>query len=211
MAQRRPHIAIVGQYADGNQHDGAQANAVVGAQLLIAEGLEPVAPQQAEVYEEVGAKQKHKRHDDHLGHRVAVGAHRQVAVRKAARARRAHGVDDAVKQGHAAGQQRHKQHNGHAGVQQIQHAGGIFHAGQQLGIAGARALCAGQVCGVLGDAGHQRQGEHQHAHAPHPVGEAAPEQDGAGQRLHLGQNGGPCGGEARYRLKQGVPVVHRDA
>ena len=52
--------------------------------------------------------------------------------------------------------------------------------------------------------GCQRKEQHQHAHAAHPLGLAAPEQDAGRHGLHRVQNGGAGGGQAGGRLEQRV-------
>ena len=88
----------------------------------------------------------------------------------------------------------------------IEYLGGAAHTGYQLGLDGAGAFGLHQIACAVAQTGHQGQKQHQHAHAAHPLGLAAPEQDAGRQRLHSGQNGSAGGGQTRGRFKQGVHI-----
>ena len=58
---------------------------------------------------------------------------------------------------------------------------------------------------LLADAhgGEDGEGEKDDAHTANPVGEAAPEEDGVGERIDVGEGGSAGGGEARHRFEKG--------
>ena len=74
-----------------------------------------------------------------------------------------------------------------------------------------RALRPHQVHRAVPQLGHQRQKQHQHAHAAHPLGQGAPQQNAAGQMLHLRKHRGAGGGQAGHRFKHRVHIVGQRA
>ena len=117
----------------------------------------------------------------------------------------AEGVDQAVKQGHTPQQQQSHQHRRDKKIQQVQHPGGVLGPGGQLALYRAGHLRLEDVHGAVAAAGEHGD-EHQHPHAAHPVGEAAPEQQSVAHGLHIRQDGGPGGGEAADRLEKRVGI-----
>ena len=79
--------------------------------------------------------------------------------------------------------------------------------GQQLALDRAGAFGPHQVYGPRPRPGHQGQKQHQHTHAAHPLGQRPPEEDTPWHGLHIRQDGGSGGGEARGRLEQGIRIV----
>ena len=79
--------------------------------------------------------------------------------------------------------------------------------GQQLALDRAGAFGPHQVYGPRPRPGHQGQKQHQHTHAAHPLGQRPPEEDPPWHGLHIRQDGGSGGGEARGRLEQGIRIV----
>lgn len=56
------------------------------------------------------------------------------------------------------------------------------------------------------------EGEEDDSHTSHPVGDAAPEQDGVGQDIDVDESCGACGGESRHSFKEGLcGAVHVSA
>ena len=159
--------------------------------------------QQEKVNVEVHAEQRHE-HGDHALKVVAViVAHGAVLDAEAAGAGGAEGGTQAVKQGHSPKEQQHHLHRRHDDVNAVKNGGGFAHIGHHLAHGGTGAFRPEQVVGLAAHI-HQRQHEHQNAHAPQPVGEAAPEEHPVVQRLHIGQDAGAGGGKAGNRLKHGV-------
>ena len=96
--------------------------------------------------------------------------------------------------------------DGHYDVNRVQDRCRLAHFGNQLAHVRAGAFRPQQVHGKAGAllAGNHRQQKYQHAHASHPVAEAAPIENALGKCLHIRQNGCAGGGKAGYDLKQRV-------
>ena len=92
-------------------------------------------------------------------------------------------------------------------VDAIEHLGGVVDMGQQLALDRAGAFGPHQVYGPRPRPGHQGQKQHQHTHAAHPLGQRPPEEDPPWHGLHIRQDSGSGGGEARGRLEQGIRIV----
>ena len=114
-----------------------------------------------------------------------------------------HGVEPAQAPGH----EQHDLHHGHGEIDEVQRPGGGAHLGHELALHGTGHLRPEQMHGVLVVRGQDGHHEHQHAHAAHEVGEAAPEQHALGHHLYLWQHAGTGGGEAGDDLEQGADIV----
>ena len=105
-----------------------------------------------------------------------------------------------LKQGHTPQQQHAHQHRRDKKIQQVQHPGGVPGAGGQLTHHGTGHFRLEDVHGPVGAAGDHGD-KHQHAHAAHPMGKAAPEQQPVAHGFHVRQNRRTRSGEAADRLE----------
>ena len=203
--QRLAEIIVQRHDVGGDQRDAHAHDAQIVPALAALGGRAEAADQQQVVEVEVDAEEQHEHRDDPLQIRAvacdAVGLHAEAAG-----ARGAEGVHDALEQRHAADPQKDDLQKGHAHVDLVQNACSVPCAGHQLAHYGAGHLRAHDVDGAVGDAGHQCHHEHQHAHAAHPVGKAAPEQQAPAHDLHICQDRRAGGGEAADGLEEGVDV-----
>lgn len=113
-------------------------------------------------------------------------------------------MDDRIVPGHAGDLQQHRLHHGKAEVDAVEDLRGGGLLGHQLGKDGAGGLRLGEIVGADAHGGQHGGGKDQHAHAPQPVGEGAPEQHTPGHRLDVCEDGGPGGGETGGRFKHAV-------
>ncbi len=180
-------------------------------QLLAAERVAPAAHQHAVEQREVDAEQHHEERDDRVNYGAVKRADAAAVVAEAARARRAHGMDGRVIGRHPRDDERRQLDHGQRAVNQVEDLGRIAHLGYDLAQAGTGAFRPHQVRGASRHLRQQRQGEHQHAHAADPVGEAAPEHHAAGQPVKVAHQRGARGGKAGYRLEKGVDIVGNQA
>ena len=188
----------------GDEHGGQCHHRQKEAQLLAPPDLPEPAAQGQEKQPEVQGKQQGGRGHDQVHPRQGVGGKAGVPAGEAAGAGDGEGVDRRVVQGHARPPQQGDDHQGHRAVDAVEDLGGLGLLGHQLDHHGPRRLRPGQVLGAGSQGGEHRRGQHQHSHAPQPVGEAPPELNALGQGLNIRQNGGPGGGKAGAGLKETV-------
>src|SRR5699024_3249203 len=159
--------------------DGRQDDPEIPAHLL-DQHLAELAPDEVEVGAEVDAEQDHRDGGDHLDV-GGVAGHAVVFDAKAAGACRAEGDQQAVHQGAAPRQHKNDLDDGHAQIDGVEDGGGLADGGHHFFHLGAGAFGFHQVDMAAAGQRQHRQQKDQDAHAPDPVGEAAPEQDAHGQ------------------------------
>ena len=126
---------------------------------------------------------------------------------KATGAGGAEGVDRAVVKGHPPQKEEGYKNHRHGDVDTVEDHGGVPHLGHQLANHRAGAFRPHNVDAAPPGKGNNRQQKHQHPHPPHPMGEAAPEEEPPAHPLHIGEDAGPGGGEAGDGFKDGVDVA----
>ncbi len=114
-------------------------------------------------------------------------------------------VDNAFVQTHAAAQQEDDFYDRQAHVKRVKDAGGVLRLRHQLVDNGAGHFRFENVNGAVRRLG-QHDDKDQNAHAAHPMGEAAPEQQAPAHGLHIRQDGGAGGGKAADGFKQSVYI-----
>ena len=190
---------------EGDNQDHGADDADKAAKLAVEGLLEPSEKEQV-VAGEIHREQQHK--GDH--HPLDIGRiarHAVVEHPEATRTRRTEGGTQSLKNTQSPAEQEDELDQRESQIDGIQDQSGGLDPGHQLGDRGAGALGLHDVHILPARQGDEGHDEDQHAHAAHPVGEAAPHEHTAGQRLHGGENGGTRGGKARNRLEDGVHVV----
>ena len=116
-------------------------------------------------------------------------------------------MDGAVKQRHSADQEQEEFRQGQGNIEQVQDLRGVPQLRDKLAHCGAGHLGAEHMDRPAGEVRHHRDHQNQHAHAAHPVREAAPELHGMAHGFHVGQDGRAGGRKAGDRLKEGVDIA----
>ena len=187
VVQRLAQVPVIlGGDVPGDEGGGPGHDPQVEPKLLVVQHLAELPQEHQVVDAEIHPEQRH----EYGAHRLQVSAvpcHAVVLDGKAAGARRAEGDGQRVEQGHATQQQQGDLDEGHGDIDGIEDLGAFLQGGHQLVHLGAGALGPHHVQqGVAPLAhGHHRQQEHQHPHAPQPVGKAAPVQQPLGHGLHI--------------------------
>ena len=173
----------------------------------IKKGLPDPAQKKHEVDTEIHPKQGH----EHGTNALQVGRiprYRVIFDPKAAGTRSAEGGTEAVKKGHPPHQKKQHAQDGKGDIDEVEDGRGLPQLGHQLTHTGTGAFRPKEVDAVSPlPHGHHRQQKHQDPHSSQPMGKAAPEQQAPAHPLHIGEDGGPCGGEAGDDLKQGVHIA----
>ncbi len=165
-----------------------------------------MAQKQQIVAAEIDPVEQHEHGTDILKE-GAVAGQAVASDAKTAGAGGAKGGTQRVEPGHSPEEQTQQVDRRQTQVDQIQNGSGFPHPGHQLGHIGAGAFSPQQVHGKTAPSasgGSHGQQKNQHAHAPHPVGKAAPVQQPPGQALQAGEYRGPGGSKAGHRFKQGI-------
>ena len=101
-----------------------------------------------------------------------------------------------------------KEHDEEGGEGKIDREGlphhGTHGGGGLACVVGTAGFGGIQAVFVQPQRGHHGEDQQDDAETAQPLGDAAPEQYGGGQRLDIGEDGGTCGGESRHGLEEGV-------
>ena len=199
--------ALLHHETGGDKADGPQRQQGIQPQLLAVQRRPDVSPQGDEDQREVDARQEHEDGHDPCDGRGAEGGNAGVAGGEATGGDGGKGVEHSLVKVHACQTQGHDLCRRQSNVDAIEYLGGVTDMGQQFALDGTGTLGPHQVYGPRPRPGHQGQKQHQHTHAAHPLGQRPPEEDTPWHGLHIRQDGGSGGGEARGRLEQGVSIV----
>lgn len=190
----------------GDGQPESQDDAHIGPDFFHGQGF-PKPENQGQIVEaEIHPEGDHEQGDDPLLDWRITGA----TVVEDAEAPGAGGTESdaqVVEPVHAGKGQQGDHQQGHAQVDLVEHNGGVPHPGHELGHVRTGAFRLHQIhLGAAPVGGHQHQDEHQHPHAPDPVGKAPPEQGGVGHGLHIAEDGGPGGGKAGDDFKHRIHI-----
>ena len=208
VAQRRLPVGVgVGQQqiAGADENAGAEHEGV-GAELRIQQvGAQAQMPPGGEVQGEIDPGDEHEHHGDGLdGHAVEV-ADAGVMGGEAADGHGGEGVSDGVEGVHAGGPVGQCAQDGEGYVDEPQGACRLADARGQLAVLhGAGGFGAVELHAT--DAQHGQDGHRQHddAHAAEPLQLLAVPQNGVGQVIQPGHDGGAGGGQAGEGFEDGV-------
>ena len=191
----------------GNGQAGGQDDAKVSPDFFHGKGFLEAGDQEQIIEAEVHPEGDHEQGDDPLLDGGVAGA-AVIDDAEAPGAGGAEGDAQVVEPVHAGKGQQGDHNKGHAQVDLVEHNGGVPHPGHEFGHVRARAFRLHQVhLGAASICGDQHQDEHQHPHAPDPVGKAPPEQGGMGQGLHIAEDGGSGGGEPGNDFKHCIHIA----
>lgn len=173
----------------GNGQAGGQDDAKVSPDFFHGKGFLEAGDQEQIIEAEVHPEGDHEQGDDPLLDGGVAGA-AVIDDAEAPGAGGAEGDAQVMEPVHAGKGQQGDHNKGHTQVDFVEHNGGVPHPGHEFGHVRARAFRLHQVhLGAAPICGDQHQDEHQHPHAPDPVGKAPPEQGGMGQGLHIAEDG----------------------
>ena len=157
----------------------------------------------------IHGKEQHKHRDNYL--QMGRVVHAVGRYRKSTRSCRSKGRCNCFKNRHSAHEQDNKLYHRHHGVDSVENKRRLAHLRHELGYDGPRALRLHHVHILRARQGQERDDEHQHPHAAHPVGEATPHQKGFRHLVDFCTRKDACarGREARRRFKKRVDIACR--
>ncbi|VTR71275.1 hypothetical protein DESC_920014 [Desulfosarcina cetonica] len=153
---------------------------------------------------EVDAGQQHEQGDDPIDVNAVKIGHGGILGGKAARGHGGEGVVQGIEERHAANHQQRRLGNGEQRVHLPENHGRVADARFELVRHRAGHLGLVELHAADAQKGQNGDGEHDDAHAPQPLNEAAPEQQPRALPLDVGQDRGSGGGEPGDRLEKGV-------
>ena len=178
-----------------------------GTQLLIFQHRLDLSADGEEHQREIDRGQHRKDDDDPFNGGGVIGGNGGIFNGEAAGREGGKGVGDGIEPRHPRNTQCDGLGNGEAEIEGVEDLRRVAEAGHKAGLNGAGALGVHQKHRAAAQVGHQRQEQHQYAHAAHPLGLGAPKEDAVGQALDLGQDRCTRGGKTRSRLKYRVDIV----
>ena len=191
VALDAPRIQVEGRDKDGARHDGVEP-----ARLLVPPQLAQLALEGEVDERHVRGAHAHENGDDVLDVGRVPVAHAGVPGGEPPGGDGGHGVVDGVEQVHRPQPEEEGDQDGEEQVDAPQALGDLGDPRPEALVSDARGLGVVELDGAPAEDGHQGHGEDDHADAALPLDQAPPEEDAAGQRLHVGQDGGARGGES---------------
>ena len=200
------HMAAV----NTDSHDSHQNHQQIGTYLFHTNGCEQFPTDQAEIERIVNSAEYHK-YSDHILQVWTKATHTGIVDAKATCAHSTKACGQCLKHSHATKHQENHFQHGHAQIQSIQNGSSILNMGNQFIYGRTRAFRFHQVHGRAPQHRKYCHNKHKYTHTAYPVGKAAPEQAGMGQRFHIRQYAGSCGGKSGNGLKQCIHIVRNIA
>ena len=137
---------------------------------------------------------------------AAIGRNAGVFDGKTSGAGRCKRVHNAVKQRHAASEQKTDHDDGERHINRVKQARRVAHGGRKLANGRPGAFCAQQMERFPVSLGHgdDCKKENQHAHAADPVRKGTPVKKAVGQPFNLRKDGGASRGETGHGFKPAI-------
>ena len=200
-------LVLQEEQQQGQQEAAAADNDQVPPEFLVLPDFVKVTGEHPVHQDKAGAGQEHEHGDDRFDIGGIPVADAGVAGGESARGHGREGVTQGIEPVHGTEGQQYGFGQCQTEIDEPHEFGRLSQARAQLFIDRTGDFCGEKLETAEFDHRHDGQRQQDNAHAAQPLDDAAPEQDGVGQGLHILQDGGSGSGESGHGFEEGVGVA----